>query len=322
MAWWQWSRTAAANATADASINWSEGQSPSSVNDSARALMARAAEFRDDTSGLLVTSGSSTAYTVSTNQGLQTPTPVDGQLLAVTFHALNAASATLQADGGTAYPIWASVNTPVPSGTLLAGSVYSLRFNATNSAWLLRDFYNSPFIVPVGGFVPYLGTAVPNNNFALPEGQAISRTTYATLFSLIGTTYGVGDGVTTFNIPDIRGRVFAHQDAGTGRLGIGFGATGGEPATSLSLANLPPITPTGAITNGAISAFTTGAVTLGLNNVAGVNLANGGGLFQTGPITIGVSQATSSFTGNSFGGNVPHNTVQSTFAGNYILRIQ
>ena len=47
MTFFKWSRTAAANATADSTINWAEGQSPSSVNDSARALMAAAAKYRD-----------------------------------------------------------------------------------------------------------------------------------------------------------------------------------------------------------------------------------------------------------------------------------
>ena len=64
-----WSKTAGSNATADSSINWAEGQAPSSINDSARAMMARIAEWRDDISGALTTSGSSTAYAVSSNRG-------------------------------------------------------------------------------------------------------------------------------------------------------------------------------------------------------------------------------------------------------------
>jgi len=44
MSFWKWSRTAASNATADGSINWAEGQAPSTVNDSARAMMAAASK--------------------------------------------------------------------------------------------------------------------------------------------------------------------------------------------------------------------------------------------------------------------------------------
>src|SRR5258708_2604472 len=66
--------------------------------------------------------------------------------------------------------------------------------------------------VPLGGLMPYIGSTAPNTAFVLPFGQAISRTTYATLFSLVSTTFGVGDGSTTFNIPDLRGRVIPGLD--------------------------------------------------------------------------------------------------------------
>lgn len=62
-------------------------------------------------------------------------------------------------------------------------------------------------VVPVGTVLPYAGSAAPNSLYLLCDGSAVSRTTYAALFALIGTTYGVGDGSTTFNLPDLRGRV-------------------------------------------------------------------------------------------------------------------
>jgi len=104
-AYWQWSKTPASNAGADPTINWAEGMSPSSVNDSARAMMARSAEQRDDMSGLLVTSGSATAYAVTTNQGLcPTPAtvPTNGQALTVTVNVTNGANPTFAPDGCTA----------------------------------------------------------------------------------------------------------------------------------------------------------------------------------------------------------------------------
>ena len=61
------------DATADSTINWAEGQAPSSVNDSARAMMAATAKYRDDIAGAIVTSGTSTAYLVSSYQVFDTP---------------------------------------------------------------------------------------------------------------------------------------------------------------------------------------------------------------------------------------------------------
>lgn len=65
--------------------------------------------------------------------------------------------------------------------------------------------------VPVGVVVPFAGSTSPAG-WELCYGQAISRTTYAGLFATIGTTYGSGDGSTTFNVPDLRGRVSAGKD--------------------------------------------------------------------------------------------------------------
>lgn len=59
------------------------------------------------------------------------------------------------------------------------------------------------FLVPTGTIVPYAGTTTPNA-WLFCNGSAISRTTYASLFSAIGTTWGSGDGLNTFNIPDLQ----------------------------------------------------------------------------------------------------------------------
>ena len=82
---------------------------------------------------------------------------------------------------------------------------------------------SNPYAIPLGGLIPYIGASAPNSAFALPYGQAISRTTYAALFALVGTTFGSGDGSTTFNLPDLRGRVIAALDnmggSAAGRIG-------------------------------------------------------------------------------------------------------
>ena len=65
--------------------------------------------------------------------------------------------------------------------------------------------------MPTGAVVPFGGSSAPTG-FLLCAGQAVSRSTYSALFGVISTTYGAGDGSSTFNLPDLRGRVVAGQD--------------------------------------------------------------------------------------------------------------
>lgn len=65
--------------------------------------------------------------------------------------------------------------------------------------------------LPVGTIIDYAGASAPDG-YLLCFGQAVSRVTYAKLFAVIGTTFGTGNGSTTFNLPDLRGRVIAGKD--------------------------------------------------------------------------------------------------------------
>ena len=60
---------------------------------------------------------------------------------------------------------------------------------------------------PTGVVLPYAGATAPDATWLICDGAAVSRSTYSTLFALISTTYGTGDGSTTFNIPDFQGRM-------------------------------------------------------------------------------------------------------------------
>ncbi len=66
------------------------------------------------------------------------------------------------------------------------------------------------------GTVAYFAAAANPAGFLECNGAAISRTAYAALFSAIGTAYGVGDGATTFNVPDLRGEFIRGHDNGRG----------------------------------------------------------------------------------------------------------
>lgn len=92
--------------------------------------------------------------------------------------------------------------------------------------------------LPAGAIIQWGGSTAPVN-WLLCDGSAVSRTTYASLFAAVGTSYGAGDGTTTFNLPDLRGRVPVGKNGGSfGTLG----ATGGAETHTLTVAQLPAVT--------------------------------------------------------------------------------
>lgn len=108
--------------------------------------------------------------------------------------------------------------------------------------------------VPPGSVFPFAGSSAPAG-YLLCAGQPVSRTTYARLFTAIGSTYGNGDGSTTFNVPDLRGRAPYGQDnmggaaaqritASSGNFdGTVLGSAGGNQAgtTTITQGMLPNV---------------------------------------------------------------------------------
>jgi microcystin-dependent protein len=91
---------------------------------------------------------------------------------------------------------------------------------------------------PPGVLVPYAGTTAPQG-FLLCQGQAVSRSTYAGLFAVIGTLHGTGDGSTTFNVPDLRGRVAFGYDGSQTEFNL-VGKKGGAKTVTATTASLAP----------------------------------------------------------------------------------
>lgn len=287
MTLYKWSRTAASNATADGTVNYAEGQAPSSLNDSARAAMAAVAKYRDDVAGAITTGGTSTAYTVTSYQVFNTLANMNGHVVAFVPHATNGATVTLNVDGLGAKPLRSAPSTELVAGTLVQGTPYTCTYNSSDAVFYLRDFYVNPYVIPIGAFLDYSGTTAPNSAFVLPYGQAISRTTYATYFSLVSTTFGTGDGSTTFNVPDLRGRVVAGKDdmggSAASRLTSTYfgtsaatlGNTGGSESNTLSLAKLP----TGITSSGSNS------ITVSTESSRPYPTTSGGETVSTVPVT-------------------------------------
>ncbi len=93
-------------------------------------------------------------------------------------------------------------------------------------------------VLPSGTILPYGGSTIPSG-FLECDGSAVSRSTYADLFAAIGTTWGAGDGSTTFNLPDLRGRSPLGAGTGSGLTARTLGSTGGEENHTLSTSELP-----------------------------------------------------------------------------------
>jgi microcystin-dependent protein len=179
-----------------------------------------------------------------------------------------------------AKPLRSAPGVELSAGVLSLGTPYAATYATTNSGeWILHGFYGNPYNVPIGGGMIYLGTTAPNSNFVFPYGQALSRTTYATLFGQTSTAFGAGDGSTTFNILDLRGRLPVGKDdmggtaasrvttAVSGVDGTTMGAAGGGQSLTIAQANLPNVNLT--LTSGQFSYGSSLSTTAGLNYATG-----------------------------------------------------
>lgn len=91
--------------------------------------------------------------------------------------------------------------------------------------------------LPIGSIVPYGNETAPAN-WLICDGSAISRTTYADLFAVIGTTFGSGDGSTTFNLPNMKGKVAVGLDSNDNDFDT-IGKSGGEKEVTLTIDKIP-----------------------------------------------------------------------------------
>lgn len=129
-----WSKTAADNDDADGAINWAENQAPSSVNNSARAMMAAIANYRDDIGGALVSTGSSNEYTITTNQVLAAH--ANGVFITFRADKTSTAAATTTIDGLAQKSIFRADGTATVSGDIVSGAIYTLRYSSVADGYL------------------------------------------------------------------------------------------------------------------------------------------------------------------------------------------
>ena len=102
----------------------------------------------------------------------------------------------------------------ITSDTIAAASVTTSKIatDAVTVAKLADEV--TKLLCPTGSVLAYTGTTAPNSEWLMCTGAAVSRTTYSGLFGLFGVAHGEGDGSTTFNLPDYRGRFLRGVDNG------------------------------------------------------------------------------------------------------------
>lgn len=261
------------------------------------------------TAGALHVSGNASLATVSGNVGVGTATPskkldVVGGDVQVSGGGLLVSSTTLLATAsgnvgvGTVAP---SAKLDVGGGlrvsgeALLATSGGNVGIGTISPEQKLhvvgrvRDL--TGFLAPVGGILMFGGNIAPEG-WLLCNGSAVSRVTYADLFSVVGATFGSGDGVSTFNLPDFRRRVSVGAGGtGTPTLPSSIGATGGEERHILTVAEIPSHT----------------------HNYKDLNV-NGSAEFPSGDGHFGFGPT------EPTGGGQSHNIIQPSLVVNFIIK--
>lgn len=188
------------------------------------------------------TTDSANAISLSTNGGTsETILIQNNQGTAAGSIIIDSEDGGIQITTSTNNPISIENNGTVGINMTNPNDTYALDVNGTANATSI--FQANALLVPTGSVMQYAGGSAPTG-WLICDGSAVSRTTYATLFAVISTTYGVGDGSTTFNLPNTQGKsVFGYNSGDTSFDALG--ETGGSKTTTLTTNELPAHTHTG-----------------------------------------------------------------------------
>jgi microcystin-dependent protein len=163
--------------------------------------------------------------------------------------------------------------------------------------------------LPAGSIVQWGSNTIPTN-WLLCDGSAVSRSTYSSLFAAIGTSYGIGDNSTTFNLPDLRGRVAVGRDSTQTEFDV-LGETGGAKTHTLTIPEMPSHT------------HTQNAHSHGLGFTVAANQTSfGDRALALSNTSFGLAQsvASTTATNQNTGGGGAHNNLQPYQVFNYIIK--
>jgi microcystin-dependent protein len=186
------------------------------------------------------------------------------------------------------------------------GSVQENRRKIENSVVREENLFPPEMLMPVGVVLPYVSSDAPNG-WLNCQGQELYRGDYPALFAVIGTTYGAGDGSTTFRLPNLAGRVVVGQGSGPDLTPRSMGATGGAETHTLTSEEMPSHSHTSNATGGAVGLITAN----GFNTAVDVD---------SSPVEPNVYAAPAALSINSTGEGASHNNMQPFAVLNYIIK--
>lgn len=274
---------------------------------------------------------------ISTVSGAQSVAATDNTKLWY-FTGNGTLNLPLAASAGNGFMVLAYVPARVsvvvdPSGAETVNSVATVTFTdcllfvfSNGTSWAAAAVPKGGNTTPIGTILAYGGTTAPSG-WLFCYGQAISRTTYAALFDIIATNYGVGDGSTTFNLPDLRGRVIAGKDdmggSSANRLtspinGDTMGAVGGTESHTLTEAQLPVHTHAPTVSDTHTHNINMYGSPGGVPAVVGNSTGGGVGTAAT----TGTAGGSIGVTIANTGSGSAHNNVQPTLIGTYMIRAE
>ena len=206
MSVFDWSTTAADNDDADSNINWSEGQAPSTVNDSARAEMARIAHWRNMLGANVTMGGTGNAYTYTTGEGLSAY--ADGIRILWQPNADPTGAVTINVDTLGAKKVYMPDGTQAGNGSLDADSLYDLVYDSSldssNGAFKIVGFPDTTltaadYLTVANNLSDLSNASTARSNLGLGTMATETATDYAELSGAVFT--GAVEGKATINTP-------------------------------------------------------------------------------------------------------------------------
>lgn len=228
-----WSLHAIFNENIDPAILWKEHQAPSTVNNSGRAMMQRIAEYISDTNGSRVGQPQYSDDQLYTEYKIQLTSNItkyyDHMFIRFKAEGTNKGKTTISLNGlrpAVVYMADEHGYKEIMDGNIQNGGLYEAVYKhggkRTAGSWFLLN--PTPVepphkhlirLFPPGTIAAFAMQAVPRG-WLYCDGAAVSRTEYKDLLDAIGLTWGIGDGATTFNIPDLRGMFLRGFDGNRG----------------------------------------------------------------------------------------------------------